>query len=295
MLFGKKLGLLPEHRSSSGGGILPWVIGVMVYLSALALAGSISLRSATSAWTAGLAQSLTVQVSEAERSVRTQQAQAAYKVLMATPGIVSVRILNQKEMNALLEPWLGAGNVSPDLPIPTLIDVQLDPIVPLDVRALEATLKATAPSAKIDTHQQWLGELATLTQSIEWIANLIVVLVALATIAIVAFGTRAGLATHKPTIEILHLMGAEDSMIASEFQGRFLWYGLKGALLGVLSAVATLGLLSLLANRLQAGLLGSFALPPLGWLLLGLLPILAALITMLTARLTVLRALKDYL
>jgi cell division transport system permease protein len=295
MLFGKKLGLLPEQSANTAGGILPWVIGVMVYLSALALAGSIALRSATSEWTAGLAQSLTVQISEADRAIRTQQAEAAQRVLKSTPGILSARILNQKEMNALLEPWLGAGNVNPDLPIPTLIDVQLDPSGLLDQQALETTLKAAAPSASIDTHRQWLGELSTLTRSMEWIANLIVILIALATVAIVAFGTRAGLATHKPTIEILHLMGAEDTLIASEFQGRFLWYGLKGAVFGVLCAVATLGLLSVLASRLQEGLLSTLSLPPLGWVFLGVLPLLAALMTMVTARITVLRALKDYL
>jgi cell division transport system permease protein len=287
------LRLLPEGRESAG--LLPWVIAVMVYLCALAIAGGAGLRSAAGSWTADLASTITVQVSATDPAERDRQAGLVAQALTTEPGVVRAVPLGQADTNKLLEPWLGTGNVTADLPIPKLIDVTLDPNNKPDMAALAARLKAVAPASSIDTHQQWLGQLSTFTRSVEWIANLVVVLVALATMAIVAFGTRAGLATHKPTIEILHLMGAEDQMIAQEFQWKYLWHGLKGGLLGLAAAAATIGLLAWLASRMTQGLMGSVDLPWGAYLILALLPVLAGVMTMITARQTVLRALKEFL
>jgi cell division transport system permease protein len=273
----EKLKILPELRES--GGILPWVIAVMVYLCALALAGGFSLRSAASGWTSDLSRQLTVQVTDNDKARQTMLADAVVARLQNQSGVVEARRLNDEELGSLLDPWLGAGSVTADLPVPALIDVKLES-EDTDVEALTAAVKAVAPSAVVDTHQQWLGQLATLTRSINWTANLIVLLVALATVALVAFGTRAGLAAHKSTIEILHLMGAEDGMIASEFQRRFLWHGFIGGLAG-------------LALGAGQGLISSVTLSWQAWFALLLLPPLAAGLTMITARMTVVRSLKE--
>jgi cell division transport system permease protein len=219
-------------------------------------------------------------------------ADAVVARLQNQSGVVEARRLNDEELGSLLDPWLGAGSVTADLPVPALIDVKLES-EDTDVEALTAAVKAVAPSAVVDTHQQWLGQLATLTRSINWTANLIVLLVALATVALVAFGTRAGLAAHKSTIEILHLMGAEDGMIASEFQRRFLWHGFIGGLAGLALALITIFLLGWLAQRAGQGLISSVTLSWQAWFALLLLPPLAAGLTMITARMTVVRSLKE--
>jgi cell division transport system permease protein len=287
------LRLLPENRES--GGVLPWVIAAMVYLTALAIAGGFGLRAAAGSWTADLAQTLTVQIPVADPVEQKRQTSAAVDSLRGTPGIVSVRSLEQTELNGLLEPWLGKGNISADLPVPALIDVQLDKENMPDRASLESAVRAVAPAAKIDDHQQWLGQLNGFTRSIEWTANLIVLLVAFATMAIVAFGTRAGLSNHHPTISILHMMGAEDGMIAREFQRRFLVHGLQGGIVGVLLALITIAVLGIFAKRAGDGLIASIGLPWTTWVALCLLPLLAGLLTMYTARWTVHRALREIL
>lgn len=289
----RPLKLLPDTRDS--GGILPWVIAVMVYLCALALAGGVGLRAAATGWTADLTRTLTVQVTQSDPAARSREAARVVNALQGVPGIASVRQVSTAEIARLLEPWLGVGNVSADLPIPALIDVRLSDTSPAVIAAIERRARAASPAASVDTHQQWLGQLSALTRSVEWTANLVVVLVALATMAIVAFGTRSGLATHRPTIEILHAMGAEDQLIAREFQGRYLWHGLKGGAIGLAAGLATVFLLGSLAHRIGDGLIGAVSLPWLAWALLALLPALAGLLTMLTARVTVLRALRDTL
>jgi cell division transport system permease protein len=287
-----QLKILPDLRDS--GGMLPWVIAVMVYLSALALAGGFGLRAAASGWTSDLSRRITIQVNENDTAARNQQAAAIVTRLQANDSVAQARRLSDEELGALLDPWLGEGSVKADLPVPAMIDVSFKDDA-ADIAGITAAVKSISASATVDTHQQWLGQLSLLTRSINWTANLIVLLVALATVALVAFGTRAGLAAHKPTIEILHLMGAEDGMIASEFQRRFLWHGFIGGVAGLALALVTIFLLGWLAQRAGQGLIASVSLSWKAWAALALLPPLAAVLTMLTARVTVLRALRDVL
>src|SRR5262249_58561528 len=66
-----------------------------------------------------------------------------------------------------------------------------------------------------------------------------------ATVLSVAFATRAAIATNRPVIEVLHLIGAKDSFIAAHFQRHFLQLGLKGGLIGGGSAIALFVLIEL--------------------------------------------------
>ena len=44
---------------------------------------------------------------------------------MNTPGIIKAQALSTSELNELLEPWLGEGNIGENLPIPAMISVTL--------------------------------------------------------------------------------------------------------------------------------------------------------------------------
>ncbi len=286
--------LLPDAKESYG--ILPWVIAVMVYLCALAIAGGFGLRGAASGWTADLAQKATLQISAPDSAIRDKMANLALTAVTHLDGVANAQLVSKAQIASLLEPWLGVGNVTDDLPVPALIDITLTSNASnVQLAAIETQIKAIVPSARLDTHQQWLGELTTLTQSIGWTANLIVLLVALATVAIVAFGTRGGLSSHRPTIEILHMMGAPDVLIANEFQRRFLIQGLIGGVLGLVAGLITIIGLGWLAQRAGQGLIASVSLSPFVWICLLLLPVFAAALTMLTARITVFRALREIL
>ncbi len=286
--------LLPDAKESYG--ILPWVIAVMVYLCALAIAGGFGLRGAASGWTADLAQKATLQISAPDSADRDKMANLALNAVAHLDGVTHAELVSKAQIASLLEPWLGVGNVTDDLPVPALIDITLasNTSTP-QLAAIETQIKTIVPSARLDTHQQWLGQLTTLTQSISWTANLIVLLVALATVAIVAFGTRSGLASHRPTIEILHMMGAPDVLIADEFQRRFLIQGLLGGVLGLVAGLLTIIGLGWLAQRAGQGLIASVSLSPFVWICLLLLPVFAAALTMMTARITVFRALREIL
>lgn len=278
-------------KGGIAGGALPWVIGVMVYLCGLAAGFGLAVNAAVGDWAASLSREISVQVVHPDAAERQAQADAAMAVLEKTPGIAAVTPVSDAEAAALLEPWLGAGNVTADLPIPILLDVRLAPGVAIDVTALEAAVKAAAPAAALDDHERWLTRLNRLAGALETVAAAVVGLIFAATAAIAAFGTRAGLASHKDSIEIMHHMGAEDRVIAGEFRHRFMVQGLKGGIGGIVFAAATLLITDRFAEQLGRGLIPALDLSAYEWLALALLPVFAALLTRLSAQITVRREL----
>lgn len=290
-MWGRTLQFLPEQ--SLREGLLPWVIGVMLFLCTLSLTGALAIGSGLERWSASLTSNLTVQVAVQDPNERRMQTDAALKLLQATPGVAQATVLADAEIMALLSPWLGDMPIGANLPIPTLIEVELENGAALNSSALSERLRATAPGAQLDDHQAWMAQILDMAVVVQLLLGGVVIMVILSTIAIVIFGCRAGLATHHDSIEIMHLMGAEDKTISTAFDVRYLSHGLKGGLLGVLFAAGTLWLLSNMAERMGQGLI-SASLPitsNLWWL--ALLPVAAAILTMLTARVTVRKALLE--
>jgi cell division transport system permease protein len=290
-MFGRRSDL-PLRRDATSR-FLPWIIAVMVYLAALSLAGAIVLGEAITAWSKDLTGTLTVQIpiSEGEAEATEARVAKAVDLLRRTPGIARVSVLDKRQMGALLEPWLGPDIALSKLPLPKLIDVTLAEGAKVDTVSLGLRLTAIVPDAVIDDHRKWLDELLRLARSIELVSVVVVVLIALAAVATVVFAARAGLAVHRSVIEIMHVIGARDSFVAAQFQRQALVLGFWGGVAGLLAAVATLLALGRVAGRVQAIDALQVSLSPLQWAMLAALPPAAAIIAMVTARLTVMRTL----
>ncbi len=291
MPAGQRHDFLPRGQGS--GGLVPWVIAIMTFLTALALAGGIALASAAGGVAGDLGRTATVQILQANPERAAPQRRAVVEALRREPGVAAVRELSPAEMRRLLEPWLGSGNVTDDLPVPAVVDVRLRPGA--DAAAIDRRLHSVAPDARLDEHGRWLSPLLSLVRSLQWVAAAIVLLVTAATVAVVALGVRSGLSLHQPTIELLHLMGTEDAAIARVFQHRYLGYGLAGGLAGVACAFGVLMVIGLLAGRMGAGAIGAISLPWGGWAVLAALPFAVALLAMVAARVSVARALRAQL
>lgn len=290
----RRVHFLPQGSGTGQRELLPWVIAVMVFLSSLALAGGISLHGAVSNWAGDMSRRLTVEIVTGDMVERDKQAQAAVDALKDTPGIESAQRLSDADVAGLLEPWLGKGNISSDLPVPALIDVVVREDVHLPLDVITNRLRTVAPDARFDDHEQWLGNLYKLVWLLQLAGFAIVLLVMLVSIAIVIFGARAGLATHRDSIETLHLLGAEDRLVAGEFQRRFLYLGFKGGLIGVVMAIGALLAVRSGLTQLGDGMIAAIDVyNPVFMTLLGM-PFVSALMAMITARITVLRALRQY-
>ena len=294
--FGRGSALIP--RDAIAGKILPWVIAAMAYLASLALWGGLSLNNFTERFTAGLENVATVQLPS--KSTRTNRANVTkiIRILKDEPGVSNARALTTSEQNALLEPWLGSGVNAGDLPIPPLIDVELDPEAPADLVALGAKISEAVPGTRIDNHRQWLSQLLKLANSLRFIALGIVVIVIVTTVVIVISATRAALTVHLDIIEIIHMIGARDQFMAREMQQLFLPLGLRGSLIGLAAAGLTLLVLSQFTSGLGGPMLpqqgaGSDIVGTL--IVLGIVPVAVTALTIITARVTTLRLLARML
>ena len=280
--------LIPD--SEGAGRFLPWVVAVMVFFAALAGAAGLALHQATGTWRNDMANTITVEISP-EKDSQARLA-AVTKTLSETAGVDDVRPLAVAEIAKLLQPWLGQSNLIGELPLPQLIDVRLSPGQPADLLMLAKRLAAIGPGIRIDDHQIWLGKLIRLSQSLQWMMLACLAMICFATCSVVIFGTRAAFAAHLEVVKLLHVMGARDGYIARLFLWRAMVMGLKGGLIGLAVTATALFALSRLAADLEGPLFGNLTLTPPGLFALATLPLLAALLTALTARHTVLRELS---
>ena len=282
--------LLPEGRLA---GPMPWVIAIMMFLTVLTAAGGLALRHAALAIGADLEDRITVQIVEAEPVSRERQAAAVEAMLHRDPAIQSVRRVGAEEMKALLAPWLGEGALEQDLPLPVLIDAVFVADAARDRGALDAALRGVAPAARVDEHGRSLAPLTGLIGALKWLAVALVVLMATAAAAVVMLAARAALNTYRAAIDIMHLLGATDVQVARLFQ--LALDALFGGLIGLVLGIAVILLIGRSLAGIGSELLGSVTLPASGWLLLVALPWLGALLALLSARFTVLTALRRIL
>lgn len=286
---------LPLERDALGR-FLPWIIAFMAYLAILASAGVLILHMVAGRWDQGVTGTWTVQVAPADDpGLDEARARAVLGILRTTPEVARAEAMSEGHILALLEPWLGREATTTELPLPHLIDVELRPDTSPDMEALQDRLAQVASDVSIDDHRVWLERFLSLVRSAQILAGAVLALIVLATMGTVVFTTRTGLAIHRDVIEVLHLIGAQDSYVAGQFSNRALALGLRGGLLSLALAVPTLLGLGHLAARMEGGLLPDVSLGIAQWSMVAILPVGVALLSAATARITVLRTLARML
>ena len=285
--------LMPQGRLS---GPMPWVIAIMVALTVIAAAAGLALGNAVQTAADALSGGVTVQVVEANPAERERQARAATAALQATPGVVAVRLVPREDIDQLIEPWLGQSVGDEQIPVPALIDVKLrDPVGGEKLGQLRRLLRPVAPAARVDAQSAWLGPVFGAIDSLRWLAVALVALLGFALAAAVLLAVRTALGTHRETIEIVHLLGGTDAQIARIFQRAIGLDAAGGGLVGLGLGLVVVLFLGQRFAGLGAGLVSSGALGWSDWLVLALVPLGGMVLAMVTARLTVLRALKTML
>ncbi len=296
LFAGAEAKFVPQARLS---GPMPWVIAIMVAMTAIALAAGLALRNTVTSATAEISGGVTVQVVEPREDVRQQEAARALDALKGESAIASMRLVPQEELDALVSPWLGGGvdvTAGIGVPVPALIDVRLkQAATPERIAAIRRALAPAAPSARVDAQAEWLKPVFDAIVSLQWLALVLVALLAMALSAAVLLAARSALGANRDTIEIVHLLGGTDAQIARVFQRSLGVDAAGGGLVGLLLAGIVIVVLGRRFAGLSAGLVSSGALVWSDWLLLVLVPLLATALAMITARLTVMHALRKML
>ena len=280
-------------QATISGRALVAVVAIMTFLASLTAGGVMLVRAAASEWQSEVAREVTIQVRPAAgRDVEADVARAV-AIARASPGIADVRPYSNDETARLLEPWLGTGLKLDDLPVPRLIVVRIaSGGTPPDLGQLGRTLAAEVPPASLDDHRGFVARMRAMSGAVAAGGLGVLALVLVATVLSVTFATRAAMATNRPVIEVLHLIGAKDAFIAGHFQRHFLQLGLKGGLIGGGGAIVLFALAQLTSGWVAgtpggdqlAALFGSFSIGALGYLAIVLLVGLIAFVTAATSR-----------
>ena len=278
-----------------GTRAMTWIMAIMLCLTVLAAALGLGTLSAATLLDRQLSGRLTVQIVEPVEQARMAQAAAALAALRASPEVRRAEPVDRTRLAALLRPWLGEDGADPDLPIPAMIDVDLGIASDAALARVSAAVRAAAPSARIDRHESWMSPVRSFMRLVTWLAGGLVLLMAGATAAVVVLAARAGLETHRDTIEVLHMLGSTDVQIARLFQRRVALDTLIGGAIGTLAALGVVGVIGWQLAALGSDLLGALTLGTRDWIVLGGLPLAFALLATLAARSAVLGALRRIL
>lgn len=287
--------LLPQGKLS---GPMPWVIAIMIGLTVVATASGLALRNTARVASADVSGGVTVQIVHGAPRERDRQAQAALASVQSAPGVLSARLVPQAELDALVEPWLGtnAGDDINALPVPALIDVRLsDAANDSQLKSLRTRLKSPAPAARIDAQATWLAPVFEAIGGLQWLAGGLIALLAFATVATVLLASRNALGNHRSTIEIVHMLGGTDTQIARIFQRSMAVDAAAGGIGGLLLGLVAISLLGHQFAALGSGMMTSVGLGFSDWLVICCIPLAGVLLAVVTARLTVLSALRGML
>ena len=277
-----------EQRLLPGGrmqGPTPYVIAIMMFVMVVIAAAGLALGNAAGVVSRGVENRYSVQIANGAARMPL-----AVRALESAPGVASVRPVPEAEMRRTLEHWLGPEGAKADLPLPALIDVDLQPGA--DPQAVAARLQQAVPGARFIAQSAMLGPMLRAMRALTWLASALVVLIAMATAAAVVLAARGALDTNRPTIEVMHGVGATDDQVARLFQRRIALDSLAGGAAG--AGAAGLVLLLIAGGRANwvEDIAGGPLLTPIDLLLLLALPLLGTILATMVARFAVLRALR---
>lgn len=286
---------LPFHDSSAL--FLSWITMLMVFVATLALLGALSINNVIAVWQKGVSGALTIQVptytakGETRGDAIQKDIDKTMEILQATKGVLSYSVVPPEKMYDLLSPWVDDSKTIQELPLPKLLDVQINADM-FDFFTLKDRLAKEVPMAQADAHRITLMRLIETGRRIQQMLSFILVLLILTTAFTVVYTSSSTLAVHQPTLNILHMMGAKDSSIAAQYASRDFMRALLGGILGLLLAIPLGWVCSRMLMPEQLPLLQGASLSWTSWSIIFCLPLAVALLAFITALLTVLKILR---
>lgn len=254
--------------------ITPWIVAVMSFTILLIAATGLIVTSAASTLERSISNRFSLEVpGGADVEMLAER-------MRALPGIASADPVSEAEMRDTLEKWLGRAAASPDLPVPALVDFDLDDGA--DAGAVRRALARLEPAGEVVEHGDSVAPLLGSLLLLQWVALALVLLLGLAASAAVVLAARGAMDTNRPTVEVLHGIGATDAQISELFQRRIASETLVGALGGAL--LAGLVMVTAAGGAYWAGEMAGLRLGPRDMLVLALLPFALTAAATLAAR-----------
>jgi cell division transport system permease protein len=275
-------------RQSAASRFLPWTIGGLLYLAVVALAVAALADQALRGQGMRIKMVTVTLPAFDDAGLGKQEIAEAMDILRKVPGVTSAAPVPVAEVAALVEPWMGDFEAEMDLPLPRLIDVTLDPRIQVDLAALQQQLSQVVEGATVGaevTARDRAERLAAFLRAWGIAGGVAALLVMLTLVGLI---TQVSLRMTSDSVELLRCMGASDRYLARQFESHALLSSVQGGLAGLVLALLTVLGILYTSDRMQLAEAIELQLPPMDWLLLGCVPVIAALPIMAVARLTAL-------
>ena len=283
------------------GRSLTIVIAIMGFLACLTAGAVYMINQSASAWLRDVGSEVTVQVrADGDAEEVDKRSQDIVRFLTGQIGVREVQLLSLDQSAELMEPWLGQISAVKELPLPRLIAVQIDRDNPPDLTTLRAALTSKFPVATLDDHRAWQQQIRRVTGSLALGGIAVIVLMGMATIAVVVSAARSAMASNREIIEVLNFVGAEERFIARQFELHFLTLGIRAGIVGAFAAAAVFFSLPIITEYLSGAathaeirrLVGTGRLDMFGYVSLLIVVVAIAAICQMTSRFGVRRILN---
>jgi cell division transport system permease protein len=275
----------------SDGRFVPALIAVLVYLAIVAVAAMLLVGGSAERWREERDSRLTVQLAVSENEEARAAAETALTRIRGLAEVARAERVPENRLASLLQPRPGAAPLASGVPLPTVIELQLEPEARASADSVRLRLQAELPDAEIDRGGALLDPALRLMRAIEGVALMLVAVLGGTLAVVVVFATQARLVARHETIEILHLLGADDGGIVEAVVRRALRTATIGGLIGFAFGATTLLVFARAAATPGIDRITEHSLSPTAWVALAAPPLAAAAIAAITARLTARRAL----
>jgi cell division transport system permease protein len=278
-----------ERRLLPGGTFrtpTPYVIAIMTFAMMIVAAAGLALSNAAGLVAGAVEHRYVLQLPNGGDG----KLEAAVRTASSTRGVIAAQAVPEEELRKTLERWVGPGGVGDELPVPALIHVELAPGA--NATVIGQQIQRAVPQSRFIAEQATVGPLLTSLRALQWLALILVLLMAAATSAAVVLAAKGALDTHRSTIEIMHGIGATDQQVARLFQRKIALDALAGALAGAVIAALILLIIGGGGLALATDLTGRAPLAIRDFVILAILPFAAVFLATLVARTAVLGALR---
>lgn len=275
-----------DQRLIPGGRLrapTPYVIAIMSFAMIIVAAAGFALANAAGVVASGIENRYAVQLPPGASA-------RAAAAIARVPGAANVEAVPESEMRKTLERWLGPSAAEQDLPVPGLVNFDL--ATGAEPAPVAAQIERQVPGARVSAHEASLRPLLSSIRTLQWLALGLVLLMAAAAAAAVVLAARGALDTHRPTIEVMHGIGATDMQVTHLFQRKIALDATAGSLAGGAAAALVLLLVAGSGAALAADLAGTPPLRGRDVLMLIALPLLLVVVATFVARAAVLAALR---
>jgi cell division transport system permease protein len=288
-------------EQSGGAGFLSLLVGLMTFLTIMFLAAYFALGNLSARWSSGLENKITIEIplNKADKSLRNEielrnLTEKVKTKLERQDYIQSVTVLSTDELQDLITPWFSDSLSFGAMPMPRLISVNLHSSKADEANVeLPKLLKKIDPTVRFDGHDEWLSNILKLADTLGFFMIFLGLIISITTCIAIAGAVKSRIAVHHADVELLHLIGAQDGYIARQFQKYALRLSLKGSLIGFACGICGIIILMLLTKTKSNAALPEFDISTEDLMTLLLLPIIFATLSVVTARFTVLKELKQ--